>query len=46
LRQEDLKLKGVEMIHVTGPRLDSEPEAIVARVAVHLELRRRQLSRR
>lgn len=44
LRQDDLKLKGVEMIRVTGPRLDSEPEAIVARVAAHLELRRRQLS--
>jgi hypothetical protein len=46
LRQEDLKLKGVEMIRVTGPRLDSEPQAIVARVAAHLELRRRQLGRR
>ncbi len=44
LRQEDLKLKGVEMIRVTGPRLDREPEAIVARVAAHLKLRRRQLS--
>ena len=32
LRQEDLKLNGVEMIRVTGPRLDREPEAIVARV--------------
>lgn len=44
-RQEDLKLKGVEMIRVTGPRLDREPEAIVARVATHLAQRRRQLSR-
>jgi very-short-patch-repair endonuclease len=43
LRQEDLKLKGVEMIRVTGPRLDREPEAIIERVAAHLELRRRQL---
>lgn len=43
LRQEDLKLKGVEMIRVTGPRLDLEPEAIVARVAAHLEQRRREL---
>jgi Transcriptional regulator, AbiEi antitoxin len=42
-RQEDLKLKGVEMIRVTGPRLDREPKAIVARVAAHLELRRREL---
>ncbi|MDX6595116.1 MAG: hypothetical protein QOI72_498 [Solirubrobacterales bacterium] len=45
LRQEDLKLRGVEMIRVTGPRLDREPEAIIERVAAHLELRRRQLSR-
>jgi len=45
LRQEDLKLKGVEMIRVTGPRLDREPDAIVVRVAAHLEQRRRQLSR-
>jgi hypothetical protein len=45
LRQEDLKLKGVEMIRVTGPRLDREPEAVVARVAAHLEQRRRQLGR-
>lgn len=43
LRQEDLKLKGVEMIHVTGPRLDREPKAVVRRVAAHLEQRRRQL---
>ena len=45
LRQEDLKLKGVETIRITGPRLDSEPQAIVERVAAHLKLRRRQLSR-
>ncbi len=45
LRQEDLKLKGVEMIRVTGPRLDREPQAIVERVAAHLGLRRRQLAR-
>lgn len=45
LRQEDLKLKGVESIRITGPRLDREPEAIVARVAAHLEQRRRQLGR-
>jgi very-short-patch-repair endonuclease len=45
LRREDLKLKGVETIQITGPRLDREPQAIVERVAAHLELRRRQLSR-
>jgi hypothetical protein len=43
LRQEDLKLKGVEMIRVTGPRLDLEPDAMVARVAAHLAQRRREL---
>ena len=42
-RQEDLKLKGVEMIRVTGPRLEREPEAIVERVAAHLRQRRREL---
>jgi very-short-patch-repair endonuclease len=46
LRQEDLKLREVEMIRVTGPRLDREPQAVLARVAAHLELRRRQLPRR
>jgi hypothetical protein len=45
LRQEDLKLKGVEMIRVTGPRLDREPDAIVARVRAHLVQRRLQLGR-
>jgi hypothetical protein len=45
LRQEDLKLQGVEMIGVTGPRLDREPEATIARVAAHLEQRRRELGR-
>jgi len=45
LRQEDLKLKGVEMIRVTGARLDREPQAIVERVVAHLKRRRRELSR-
>jgi very-short-patch-repair endonuclease len=45
LRQEDLKLKGVEMIRVTGPRLDREPEAVIERVAAHLAQRRRELGR-
>ena len=43
LRQEDLKLKGIEMIHVTGPRLDREPQRVMERVAAHLEQRRREL---
>jgi hypothetical protein len=45
LRQEDLKLKGVEMVRVTGPRLEREPEAVMERLAAHLEQRRRQLGR-
>ncbi len=45
LRQEDLKLRGVEMIRVTGPRLDREPEATMERVAAHLAQRRRELGR-
>lgn len=43
LRQEELKLRGVEMIRVTGPRLDREPKATVERVAAHLAQRRREL---
>jgi very-short-patch-repair endonuclease len=45
LRQEDLKLKGVEMIRVTGPRLKREPEATIERVGAHLVQRRRELGR-
>lgn len=45
LRQEDLKLKGVEMIRLTGPRLDREPKATIRRVAAHLRQRRRELGR-
>jgi hypothetical protein len=43
LRQENLKLSGIEMIRVTGPRLDREPEEVIERVAVLLERRRREL---
>jgi very-short-patch-repair endonuclease len=42
LRHEDLKLAGIEMIRVTGPRLDREPNEVVGRVAVLLERRRRE----
>jgi len=40
LRQEDLKLAGVEMIRVTGHRLDREPQRVIERVARLLEQRR------
>jgi hypothetical protein len=43
LRQEELKLLGIETIRVTKPRLDSEPEAVIRNLAVLLERRRREL---
>jgi very-short-patch-repair endonuclease len=44
LRQEELKLVGVEMIRVTGSRLDREPREVIRRVTTLLGQRRRQLS--
>jgi very-short-patch-repair endonuclease len=43
LRQEELKLLGVEMTRVTKPRLDSEPEAVIRNLATLLERRRHEL---
>jgi len=43
-REDDLLLAGVEAIRVTGPRLELEPEATIARVAAHIERRRRELA--
>jgi very-short-patch-repair endonuclease len=40
LRQEELKLAGIEMIRVTGPRFDREPEVVLARLAELLARRR------
>jgi hypothetical protein len=45
LRQEELKLAGIEMIRVTGRRLDREPGEVVERIAALLERRRRDLAR-
>jgi hypothetical protein len=42
-RQEELKLLGIEMIRVTKPRLDREPEAVIRNLGVLLERRRREL---
>jgi predicted transcriptional regulator of viral defense system len=39
MRQEDLKLAGIEMTRVTGARLDREPEAVVARLRLLLAQR-------
>jgi hypothetical protein len=46
LRQEDLKLAGVEMIRVTGRRLEREPRQVLGRLARLLEQRRRELAPR
>jgi very-short-patch-repair endonuclease len=44
-RQDELLALGIEMIRVTGPRLRREPQAVMRRVADHLERRRRDLAR-
>ncbi len=44
LRQEDLKLAGIEMTRVTGARMDREPEAVVARLHRLLAQRRREMN--
>jgi len=43
LRQEDLKLAGIEMIRVTGARMDREPKAVTNRLRRLLSQRRRDL---
>ncbi|HEY2480374.1 MAG TPA: type IV toxin-antitoxin system AbiEi family antitoxin domain-containing protein [Solirubrobacterales bacterium] len=45
-RADDLLLVGIEMIRVTGVRLDREPSETIARVAAHLERRRRAIGPR
>ncbi len=45
-RADDLLLAGIEMIRVTGKRLDREPGQTIARVAAHLERRRRTIGPR
>ena len=40
LRHEELKLLGIEMIRVTKPRLDREPEVVLGNLATLLERRR------
>jgi very-short-patch-repair endonuclease len=44
LRQEDLKLRGIEMVRITGRRLEREPLAVIERVDALLHQRRRQLA--
>ena len=43
LRQEELKLLGIEMIRVTKPRLDAEPHTVLRNLATLLGRRRREL---
>jgi very-short-patch-repair endonuclease len=43
LRHEELKLAGIEMVRVTGERLDREPSAVMRRIERLLSQRRRQL---
>ena len=43
-RQEDLKLAGIEMIRVTGVRIDREPQAVSRRIRRLLDQRRRELA--
>jgi very-short-patch-repair endonuclease len=45
VRQEELKLLGVEMIRVTRPRLQREPEAVIRNLSTLLERRRAELDR-
>jgi very-short-patch-repair endonuclease len=44
LRQEELKLLGVEMVRVTRPRFQREPEAVMRNLAALLARRRRELN--
>jgi hypothetical protein len=46
VRQEDLKLAGVEMIRITGVRLAREPEQVMGRLRTLLARRRRELGLR
>jgi hypothetical protein len=45
LGQEELKLVGIEMIRITGARLDREPQVVVERLRRHLAQRHRELGR-
>jgi hypothetical protein len=44
LRQEDLKLVGIEMTRVTDDRIEREPQRVIERVSRLLEDRRRELA--
>jgi Transcriptional regulator, AbiEi antitoxin len=44
LRQEDLKLAGIEMTRITGVRMDREPKAVISRLRRLLAQRQRELA--
>lgn len=43
LRQEDLKMAGIEMTRITGARIDREPRSVARRLQALLSQRRRDL---
>jgi very-short-patch-repair endonuclease len=43
LRQEDLKLTGIEMTRITGARIDREPQAVIARLRRLLTQRQQEM---
>ncbi|HEV7769673.1 MAG TPA: type IV toxin-antitoxin system AbiEi family antitoxin domain-containing protein [Solirubrobacterales bacterium] len=43
LRHEDLKLAGIEMVRITGPRLKREPQRVMERLGVLLARRREEI---
>ena len=45
IRQEDLKLAGIEMTRITGRRIEREPRAVATRLRQLLTQREQQLSR-
>jgi hypothetical protein len=45
IRQENLKLAGVEMVRITGARMDREPSAVAHRLRRLLTQRRQELAR-
>jgi very-short-patch-repair endonuclease len=45
VRQEELKLAGIEMTRITGNRLDREPQVVIGRLRKLLTQRRQELSR-
>jgi predicted transcriptional regulator of viral defense system len=45
LRHEDLKLAGIEMVRITGERMDHEPKAVTSRLRRLLKQRQQEISR-